>query len=143
MKGELIMKNCPKCNVELNDDVLVCPECGENLAVEAAPAKKVSPLSTISLVLAIASIVLGALCCVVVGFLFGTIGVIACCTLTTMMAIAGIVLGAIGSAKGGNKLGLILSIIAVVLGIIVYPAVGAVCGVIGYALVSEILYEIM
>ena len=136
------MKICPKCGVELNDEVLVCPECGETLAV-AAPAKKGSPLSTISLVLAIASIVLGALCCVVVGFLFGTIGVIACCTLTTMMAIAGIVLGAIGSAKGGNKLGLILSIIAVVLGIIVYPAIGAVCGVIGYALVSEILYEIM
>lgn len=38
------MKNCPKCNIELADDALFCPECGAKFETastpEEAPAKE-------------------------------------------------------------------------------------------------------
>ncbi len=34
------MKNCPNCNVQLEDDVLLCPECGANLEPQEEPAKE-------------------------------------------------------------------------------------------------------
>ena len=136
------MKICPKCGVELNDEALVCSQCGETLEV-AAPAKK---KPSISLILGIVSIVLGFLGALIGGCTFGLIGTILFCSIPTILGIVALVLGIIEIKKSGDKLGLILGIVAVVLGIIAYPIIGMACGALASIFLSlfmEILYEIM
>ena len=97
------MKNCPKCNAELNDDVVFCTECGEALeVVEAAPKAEVvtetPKQSKVSLILGIVSLVL-CFFPIVPG-------------VYPITAIIGTVFGVKETKEGGNKIGLILNIVA-------------------------------
>lgn len=35
--GGIVMKNCPTCNAQLNDDVIFCPNCGTNFNAGPVP----------------------------------------------------------------------------------------------------------
>ena len=122
------MKNCPKCGIELADEVTVCPECGEALVVvEAAPevetapkkkspakeaaSKKKSPAKEAdpkkkspAKILSILSLVFA---CVPLTQIVGFI-----------LSIVGIVFGVKEMKASGKKKYLIMSIIATVLSII-------------------------
>lgn len=127
------MKNCPKCGVELADDVSFCTECGEKLVevkaapeVEAAPATEAAPAAkknpSVDLILGIVSLVL-----TFIPFL---------CYSAPIVAIVGIVFGAKEVKAGGKKTGLILSIIALVifvLSIIIGFIGGIIIGLLGAA----------
>lgn len=103
------MKNCPKCGVELADDVTFCTECGEKLIeVEAAPEAEVvaetpveAPKSKVSLILGIVSLVLTFV--PIIGFVY------------PITAIVGLVFGVKETKAGGKKVGLILNIVALVI----------------------------
>ena len=135
------MKNCPKCNAELNDDVVFCTECGETLeVVETAPEAEVvenapkaevvteAPKKKASLILGIVSLVFGVLALPghligglipFIGFLitgasgFGTF-------VSFVVSIVGLIFGVKETKAGGKKIGLILNIAALVLAVIVF-----------------------
>lgn len=128
------MKNCPKCNAELNDDVVFCTECGEALEVVEAPKAEVvaeAPKKKTSLILGIVSLVLTFI--PVIGFAY------------PITALIGLIFGIKEVKAGGKKVGLILNIIALVL-FVLSIILGVVLGIFlvmaGGGIIEELLWEL-
>ena len=122
------MKNCPKCNAELNDDVVVCTECGEALEiVEATPVA--TPKKSVSIILGIVGIVLA--------FLFPLAGLI--------VSIIGIVKGVKEKKETGKKKGIIINVIGLILNLVI-PVISSILSVVIVlffgTFIADLIYEL-